>query len=108
MADIGAESAAIVEDRDNTIRRVYYGKEGGSTAYKTYLEAKAIDPRIKFRLAARLVHEKCRKNPASRWSKEQLCGPAGLSRVSSGFVFHHGQAVSKSRLSRRSQYDRRL
>ena len=46
MADIEAESSAIVEDRDNTIRRFYYGKEGGSTAYKTYLDAKAIDPRI--------------------------------------------------------------
>ncbi len=34
MADIEAENAAIVEDRDKTIRRVYYGKDGGSTAYK--------------------------------------------------------------------------
>ena len=48
MADIEAESAAIVEDRDTTSRRVYHGKEGGSTAYKTYLDAKAIDPIITF------------------------------------------------------------
>ena len=41
-----AEQAAVVEDRDKTIRRVYYGKDGGSSAYKTYLDAKAIDPRI--------------------------------------------------------------
>ena len=41
-----ADQAAVVEDRDKTIRRVYYGKDGGSSAYKTYLDAKAIDPRI--------------------------------------------------------------
>ena len=41
-----AEQAAIVEYRDKTIRRVYHGKDGGSSAYKTYLDAKAIDPRI--------------------------------------------------------------
>ena len=41
-----AEQAADVEDRDKTIRRVYYSKDGGSSAYKTYLDAKAIDPRI--------------------------------------------------------------
>ena len=46
MADIEAESAATIEDRYTTIRKVYYGKDGGSTAYKTYLDAKAIDPRI--------------------------------------------------------------
>ena len=46
MADVEAENAATIEDRDKTIRRVYYGKDGGSTAYKTYLDAKAIDPRI--------------------------------------------------------------
>ena len=40
------EQAAVVEDRDKTIRRVYYGKDGGRSAYKTYLDAKAIDPRI--------------------------------------------------------------
>jgi hypothetical protein len=48
MADVEAESAAIVQDRDTTIRRVYHGKECGSTGYKTYLDAKAIDPIMKF------------------------------------------------------------
>ena len=46
MADIEAENNAIIEDRDKTIRKVYHGKDGGSSAYKTYLDAKAIDPRI--------------------------------------------------------------
>ena len=41
-----ADQAAVVEDIDKTIRRVYYGEDGGSTPYKTYLDAKAIDPRI--------------------------------------------------------------
>ena len=36
----------VVEERDKTIRSVYYGKEGGRTPYKTYLDAKAKDPRI--------------------------------------------------------------
>ncbi len=40
------KQATIVEDRDKTIRRVYHGKDGGRTAYKTDLDAKAIDPRI--------------------------------------------------------------
>ena len=41
-----AEQEADVEDRDKTIRRVYYSKDWGNSAYKTYLDAKAIDPRI--------------------------------------------------------------
>ncbi len=44
--DYETESAAIIEGRHKTIRRVYYSKTGGGTAYKTYLDAKAIDPRI--------------------------------------------------------------
>ncbi len=46
MADLEAENAAIIQERDNNFRRVYYEKDGGGTAYKTYLDAKAIDPRI--------------------------------------------------------------
>lgn len=46
MTDREVENAAIFEDREKTIRRVYYSKDGGNTAYKTYLDAKAIDPRI--------------------------------------------------------------
>ena len=34
------------EEKDNTIRKVYFGKEGGRTVYKTYVDAKAIDPQI--------------------------------------------------------------
>ena len=41
-----ADSNAVIEERDKTIRSVFYGKDGGSTPYKTYLDAKAIDPRI--------------------------------------------------------------
>ena len=40
------EQAAVVEDREKTIRQIYYGKTGRSTPYETYLDAKAIDPRI--------------------------------------------------------------
>ncbi len=46
MTDIEAANAATIEDRDKTIRRVYHGKDGGCTAYKTYLDAKPLDPRI--------------------------------------------------------------
>ncbi len=50
MADIEADdvaaNAAISEEWDQFIRRDYYSKNGGSTAYKTYLDAKFIDPRI--------------------------------------------------------------
>ncbi len=41
-----AEQQAIINDRDKTIARVYHGKDGGRPAYKTYLDAKAIDPII--------------------------------------------------------------
>jgi hypothetical protein len=41
-----AEQAAQVKDMDNTIRKVYHGKDGGRTAYKTDLDAKEIDPQI--------------------------------------------------------------
>ena len=44
--DYEAANAAIIKQRDETIRRVYYSKSGGSTAYKTYLDAKTIDKRI--------------------------------------------------------------
>ena len=40
------EQAADVEAINKTIRRVYYSKDGGRPAYKTYLDAKAIDPQI--------------------------------------------------------------
>ena len=36
----------VIEERDKTIAKVYFGKDGGRTPYKTYLDAKAIDPRI--------------------------------------------------------------
>ncbi len=41
-----AENAAIINDRDKTIAKVYDGADGGRPAYKTYTDAKAIDPRI--------------------------------------------------------------
>ena len=40
------EQAADVADRDKTIRKVYYGRDGGRTPYKTWLDAKEIDHRI--------------------------------------------------------------
>ena len=44
--DYDATNAAIIEQRGKIIRRVYYSKAGGSTACKTYLDAKTIDKRI--------------------------------------------------------------
>ena len=41
-----ADISTVIEERDKTIRSVFYGKDGGSTPYKTFLDAKAIDPRI--------------------------------------------------------------
>ena len=41
-----AENQAIINDRDKTNAKVYHGKDGGRPAYETYLDAKAIDPRI--------------------------------------------------------------
>ena len=35
-----------MNDRDKVIAKIYYGKEGRQTPYKTWLDAKAIDPRI--------------------------------------------------------------
>ena len=40
------EQAADVADRGKTIRNIYYAKDGGNTPYKTWLDAKAIDPKI--------------------------------------------------------------
>ena len=40
------EQEAEINDRDKTIARLYHGKDGGRSAYKTWLDAKAIDPRI--------------------------------------------------------------
>ena len=37
------ENEAIANDRDKTIARLYYGKDGGSTPCKPYLDANAID-----------------------------------------------------------------
>ena len=37
---------AVMNDRDKTIAKVFYGPGGRSTPYKTHLDAKAIDPRI--------------------------------------------------------------
>ena len=44
--DYEAANAAIIEEINKIIRRVYYSKSGGSTAYKTYLDSKTIDNRI--------------------------------------------------------------
>ena len=41
-----AEQTAELEYRDNTISKVYHDRNGGRTANKTYLDAKAIDPHI--------------------------------------------------------------
>ena len=41
-----ADQQAIINDRDKTIAKVYHGQDGARPAYKTWLDAKAIDPRI--------------------------------------------------------------
>ena len=41
-----ADQIAEIEDKNKTIRKVFYAKDGGRTPYKTWLDAKAIDPRI--------------------------------------------------------------
>jgi hypothetical protein len=41
-----AEQKAVVEDRDNTISKIYHSKDGGRTAYKLWLDAKAMDTQI--------------------------------------------------------------
>ena len=40
------EQAAIVKDRDDTISKIYFSKDGGRTAYKLWLDAKAVDSEI--------------------------------------------------------------
>ena len=73
------EQAAIVKERDDIISKVYYGPDGGRTAYKTYLDAREIDPEITFGLGKGMVQEEYRKNETSRWSKKQLCSTTSLS-----------------------------
>ena len=41
-----AEQAAQVKRLDDAISKVYYGPDGGRTAYKTYLDVREIDPEI--------------------------------------------------------------
>ncbi len=38
------EQIAGINEKDKVIASVYRGKEGGQPAYKTWLEAKAINP----------------------------------------------------------------
>ena len=40
------EQIAGINEKSKVIASVYRGKEGGKPAYKTWLEAKAINPRI--------------------------------------------------------------
>ncbi len=40
------DQQAIINDRDKTIANMYHGQDGARPAYKTWLDAKAIDPRI--------------------------------------------------------------
>ena len=40
------EQQAGINAKDKVIAKIYYGKEGGQPAYKTWLEAKVIDPGI--------------------------------------------------------------
>ncbi len=40
------EQTAGINEKDKVIASVYRGKEGGKSAYKTWLEAKARNPRI--------------------------------------------------------------
>ncbi len=40
------EQQAGMNDKDKVIAKVYRGREGGQPPYKTYLDAKAIDPSI--------------------------------------------------------------
>ena len=42
------ENTQTSDETDKSIRRVYYSKTGNSTPYKTYLDAKTIDPSITF------------------------------------------------------------
>ena len=84
-----AENAATIEDRDKTIRTFYYGKDGGSTAYKTHLDAKAIDPRVTLDWVRGWFKEKCRKKNAGRRSNKFLRGTPCFPRILTGFVFHH-------------------
>ena len=65
-----AEQAAHVKRMDDTISKVYYGPDGGRTAYKTYLDVRDFDPEIT--LGKGLVQEEHRKNETSRWSKKFL------------------------------------
>ena len=46
MIEAEAVHAAFAEHTDKIIRRVYYSKDGGNSAYKTYLDAKAVDSMI--------------------------------------------------------------
>ncbi len=41
---MGEEHQAGIDARNKVIARIYYGKEGGQPAYKTWLEAKVINP----------------------------------------------------------------
>ena len=102
---MNAESEAIINDRDKTIAQVYFGKDGGSTPYKTYLDAKAIDPRITLDWV-RSWFSKNIENKASRWGKKLICGAAGLPRVPNGFVFHNRPTVPKPGFSNWFIYDR--
>ena len=36
----------VINDRDKVIAKIYYGRDGGRSAYKTWQDAKEIDPRI--------------------------------------------------------------
>ena len=42
------ENTQTSDETDKSIRRVYYSKTGNSTPYKTYLDAKTINPKITF------------------------------------------------------------
>ena len=89
MADVEAENAATIEDRDKTIRRVYCGKYGGSTAYKTYLDAKAIDPRITLDWVRDWFRENVERTRQVGGAKTNTCRTPCFPRVPNGFVFHH-------------------
>ena len=43
---MNVEEQAIIDDEIRTIAKVYAGKEGGRPAYKTWQDAKAINPSI--------------------------------------------------------------
>ena len=92
-----AEQQAVINDRDKTIATVYRSKDGVNPPYKTWLDAKAIDPSITLDWTKSWFKLNIQPTKQVGGAKNS-CRTTRLSRVSSRFVLYNGKAVQEPRL----------